>query len=195
MRTVLRHLLESLASPTLLLSNRFNGRVREAAADQVAANYSRASHFSVSTVPHRILLLSGISPSITESANENRPHRDIDEKRLKYFLVEEVPASTKTIHLIFNADSHWLHVRMWVDTFKIGEKPLVGGRISVHNSLVHLYNPAEFVVTCRSMFSSRSSKKGMGRTKSTAFVSLLPQDGNLERHWRHVSASVYWCYE
>jgi hypothetical protein len=42
MRTVLRHLLESLAPPTLLLSNRFNGRVREAAAaaDHVAANYS-----------------------------------------------------------------------------------------------------------------------------------------------------------
>jgi hypothetical protein len=42
MRTVLRHLLESLAPPTLLLSNRSNGRVREAAAaaDHIAANYS-----------------------------------------------------------------------------------------------------------------------------------------------------------
>jgi hypothetical protein len=83
--------------------------------------------------PHQALLLSDISPSIAESAKENRPHRDTDEKRLKYFLVGEVPTEAKTAN-----------------------------RILVHNSLVHLYNPAEFVVTRRSMSSSRSSKKGIG---------------------------------
>jgi hypothetical protein len=47
-----------------------------------------------------------------------------------------MPADTKIIHSVCNADSRQVRLRMCVDTFKVGEDLVVGGRILVHNSLV-----------------------------------------------------------
>jgi hypothetical protein len=52
-----------------------------------------------------------------------------------------------------------VYVRMWADILRLGEKSR--GRISVQNSSVLVYYPAEFVVARRSMFSSNSSKKSV----------------------------------
>ena len=106
MRIVLRHLLESPAPPTLLLSNRYNGGFWESAADHVVTTHSRASHFHVPTV--RIGHFFSRAPQhphlsvAVATVKEIHSRRAIEKKRLKYFLVEEVPAETKTVHLIFN---------------------------------------------------------------------------------------------
>ena len=106
MLIVLRHLLESLAPPMLLLSSHINRRFRKAAADHVAVTYSGASHSYASAV--RIGHFFSRAPQhphlsvAVATVKEIHPRRDIEKKRLKYFLVEEVPAETKTVHLIFN---------------------------------------------------------------------------------------------
>jgi hypothetical protein len=143
MLIVLRHLLESLAPPMLLLSSHINGRFRKAAADHVAVIYSGASHSYASAVRIGHFFSKASHHSLGgafEHAKKSCPRRKIGKKCLKYFLVGRMPAETKTIHPTFNADSPYVYVRIWVYTFKLGEEPIVRGRISVHNSLVPMYH-------------------------------------------------------
>jgi hypothetical protein len=143
MLIVLRHLLESLAPPTLLLSSHINGRFRKAAADHAAVTYPGASHSYVSAVRIGHFFSKASHHSLSgafEHAKKSCPRRKIGKKRLKYFLVRRMPAKTKTIHLIFNADSPYVDVRIWVYTFKLGEEPVVRGWISAHNFLAPTYH-------------------------------------------------------
>lgn len=154
-RITLRCLLESLPPPTLLLSNRFNGRCHEEAIDHIAASFSqqrrsRASHVYVPAVRvgHFLCCTPGytIHDSLSaaiDSAKENR--NCSDKERLKYFLANEMPADTQVIHLIFDAGSRWVHVRLGVDVAdsegQNGTKATDRGWIVVHDPFFE-YGPA-----------------------------------------------------
>lgn len=98
MLIVLRHLLESLAPPMLLLSSHINRRFRKAAADHVAVIYSGASHSYASAVRIGHFFSKASHHSLSgafEHAKKICPRRKIGKKCLKYFLVGRMPAEKK----------------------------------------------------------------------------------------------------
>jgi hypothetical protein len=128
-RVSLEDVLQTFAPPGLLPGDAYNGWYVDEVIDQIAAAYSRTLHFYIPTV--RVQSFFSRDPdcdwdAVLERAKENQ---DCSRKyQLTYFLVKDMPADTRTVHLVYNVGSHWVYAKICVDEND-------AGRITVRDSL------------------------------------------------------------
>jgi hypothetical protein len=129
-------LLQTFTPPDLLPGDRFTGWYVDEVIDQIAVANLQPSHFYIPTV--RVQSLFSRDPdwdldAVVENARQNLCCPV--EQRLHHFLVEEMPADTRAVHLVYNVGSHWIHVRTGLDETNAGQ-------ITVHDSLSRDRDPA-----------------------------------------------------